>query len=421
MIRSTLVIAALLTTSISNVHAVSSKMDFLTSTVVRTDPIVTRDGRVCSADACHQHQKPTSKIQNSLSDHIHSFYGVNVSPRPDMTYEQMRAETENTGNVRENKSLYWHPSVYKVNQQTGEYTLVDTWFASAYYIWKANAEGTVAFPDGFRMIARAGSERSRVVFTCDGESACERPDGCNSNADANTFPQSACAELEIKIVFPVCWNGGSWLHNHMSHASYDIEQVEGSFDGECPTTHPQRVPKFNSFSNPGLWGEHRFSTDDRTVCWLLVRLELDGVTCVGKLLKTYCRNPDAWCNDVFTFTDEPKTTGDSTIVERLNASQPTNPLTSSHNHEGSFTGFTSLPRGARTGTLIGGSDSGGGGSDTGGSDDNTMVIATAAAGASLVFCSLDIHLRSIKAVVWFLRALCLCYCIFVTVSTSYLI
>ena len=46
MIRSTLVIAALLTTSISNVHAVSSKMDFLTSTVVRTDPIVTRDGYV---------------------------------------------------------------------------------------------------------------------------------------------------------------------------------------------------------------------------------------------------------------------------------------------------------------------------------------------------------------------------------------
>ena len=48
MIQATVVIAALLTTSISNVHAVSSKMDFLTSTVVRTDPIVTRDGYVFS-------------------------------------------------------------------------------------------------------------------------------------------------------------------------------------------------------------------------------------------------------------------------------------------------------------------------------------------------------------------------------------
>jgi len=337
-----------------------------------------------------------------------------------MTYEQMRAETENTGNVRENKSLYWHPSVYKVDQQTGEYTLVNTWFASAYYIWKANAEGTVAFPDGFRMIARAGSERSRVVFTCDGESECERPDGCNSNADANTFPQSACAELEIKIVFPVCWNGVDLdSQNHMSHMSYDIEEgSQGSFDGECPTTHPQRVPEIQFYFRIQDYegGEHRFSTDDYTLHadywsgWNSTELQYALENCDNN---STAANPDAWCNDVFTFTDEPKTTGDSTIVERLEASQPTNPLNSQLTITSeAITGFTSLPRGARTGTLIGGSDSGGGGSDTGGSDDNnsggpsssgsddnTMVIVLVAAGAVvgiLVLVGVFIYGRSKK-------------------------
>ena len=123
--------------------------------------------------------------------------------------------------------------------------------------------------------------------------------------------------------------------------------------------------------------------------------------------------PDAWCNDVFTFTDEPKTTGDSTIVERLEASQPTNPLNSQDTiTREAITGFTSLPRGARTGTLIGGSDSGGGGSDTGGSDDNnsggssssgsddnTMVIVLVVAGAVvgiLVLVGVFIYGRSKK-------------------------
>ena len=73
----TVVIALLLTTSISNVHAVSSKMDFLTSTVVRTDPIVTRDWYVFSSSRSsstfrkppNQHQKPNT-VSRIISIHI---------------------------------------------------------------------------------------------------------------------------------------------------------------------------------------------------------------------------------------------------------------------------------------------------------------------------------------------------------------
>ena len=53
--------------------------------------------------------------------------------------QDLRTAPGNTGNVEENKSLYWNPAIYKVlnqasNQKT--YELVPVWFASAYYIWR---------------------------------------------------------------------------------------------------------------------------------------------------------------------------------------------------------------------------------------------------------------------------------------------
>jgi hypothetical protein len=88
---------------ISNfIEATSMKMDFLPLGDVRTDPII----------------NPTC-----LSDHVHTFYGANKM-RPETTYQDLRSATGNSGNIEENKSLYWHPTVYKVNQDTGVYTKV---------------------------------------------------------------------------------------------------------------------------------------------------------------------------------------------------------------------------------------------------------------------------------------------------------
>ena len=106
----------------SHVKATSFKMDFLSSGVVRTDPLV------------------FSEIGDCLSDHVHRYYGAvsDRTMRPEVSYEDLRNATGNTGNVEENKSLYWNPAIYKVNNQDSNKTfeLVDVWFASAYYVWK---------------------------------------------------------------------------------------------------------------------------------------------------------------------------------------------------------------------------------------------------------------------------------------------
>ena len=163
-------------------------MDFLSSSVVRTDPLM------------------FSQIGECLSDHVHRFYGA-VSlrtMRPDVSYQDLRSASGNTGNVEENKSLYWNPAIYKVNNQNSEksYEIVDVWFASAYYIFSTGQAKAV--PNCLKM--RAGDEKnlSRVRAVCDGTSPCERDDdgGCEgyrpSNQEQHAFlPLSACSDRPL--------------------------------------------------------------------------------------------------------------------------------------------------------------------------------------------------------------------------------
>ena len=47
---------------------------------------------------------------------MHRFFGA-VSPRtlrPDATFRDLRDADGDTGNVEENRSLYWNPVIYKV-------------------------------------------------------------------------------------------------------------------------------------------------------------------------------------------------------------------------------------------------------------------------------------------------------------------
>merc|ERR1712172_27665 len=114
-----LVIAAPLIT----VEGTSFKMDFLSTGTVRTDPLM------------------FSQTGECLSDHVHRFYGAasDLTMRPDVSYQDLRSASGNTGNVEENKSLYWNPAIYQVKNPNGggkTFEVVDVWFASAYYIFQ---------------------------------------------------------------------------------------------------------------------------------------------------------------------------------------------------------------------------------------------------------------------------------------------
>ena len=166
------------------VDSTSFKMDFLSSGTVRTDPLM------------------FSQTGECLSDHVHRFYGAVSSRtmRPGVTFNDLRAATGNTGNVEENKSLYWNPAIYKVLNQNSNPTfqLVDVWFASAYYIFLTGQ--ATSFPSGLKMKVSAENKLSRARAICDGAYACERDDdgGCDAYGPSNQsqsdfLPVGACS------------------------------------------------------------------------------------------------------------------------------------------------------------------------------------------------------------------------------------
>ena len=159
--------------------ATSMKIDYLRLANVRTDPITHPDGP---------------------SPHVHSFYGA-TEAAPGTTYEALRNAAGNTGNVEENKSLYWHPTIYRYVD--GQYEIQDTSYFSTYYIWPTGA--TTAFPDGLKMIGGgAGYEAARQEADCSNPGPC--PDGvCDRWNDF--FPATSCDELELSMLMPSCWDG----------------------------------------------------------------------------------------------------------------------------------------------------------------------------------------------------------------------
>ena len=133
--------------------------------------------------------------------------------RPEVSFNDLRAASGNTGNVEENKSLYWNPVIYQVvmivmimimmimmiiyqvvnpSSTSPTYQMVDVWFASAYYIWQTGQ--ATAFPAGLKMKASGSNKLARVVAICDAPYTCDRTDngGCTQMGSNNFFPKKGC-------------------------------------------------------------------------------------------------------------------------------------------------------------------------------------------------------------------------------------
>merc|ERR1719500_278701 len=341
----------------------SFKMDFLSAGTVRTDPLM------------------FSKTGECLSDHVHRFYGASseLTMRPEVSYSELRSAGGNTGNVEENKSLYWNPAIYRVNNPSGDTTfeLVDVWFASAYYIWTTGQ--ATAFPNGLKMKASDREEVARVRVVCDGASACEREDdgGCEGYGPSNQtlhgfLPVQACWELEINIKFPTCWDGSSLEGGSREHVVYS-EECDGKehnecFDLPCPASHPVRLPELHLYVRVLEYqgGAHMFSDgsdvfhSDYFSGWDEEKLQqvLDG--CENE---SEAANPDFFCSDFLTFRGKPKQEGvqveDLDIAADLEKIQPDPVDIRGLISPEEVTEIPELPRGVCQGTLIPYSDMGG--------------------------------------------------------------
>jgi len=118
----------------------------------------------------------------------------------------------------------------------------------------------------------------------------------------------------------------------MTHVSYDTT-AEGRFDGDCPPSHPIKLPEihwyFRILNYPG--GQHTFSDGsdvlhaDYFSGWDAAELQRVLDECSNE---SDAASPDAFCEGDLTFRDGPKNgqKPDDDILAALRALQPATPL-----------------------------------------------------------------------------------------------
>lgn len=326
--------------------ATSVKMDYLPIGHARVDPIL--------SDSC-------------LSDHVHTFYGPQsgVDPRRIDSNDPLELHSllvgtdvsELTGNVEENKSMYWHPTVYKYDQSTDTYTRDIMAQSSAYYVWETGE--TTAFPNGFQMISGFDTSKSLATAECVNEQPCDAGD-CITGSDF--FPVTKCDELEVSMTMPSCWDGVSINSppSHSTHVEYANEE------DECPSSHPIKIPQIHLFFRimPYDGGWHTFADGsdvfhaDYVSGWDQDFLQNVLDTCDNE---GFGAMPNFFCEDMLTFRDAPKCTDEETcdfadpnLIEKVRAFQP-DPLdiTGTIVAEETAVVVGDLPRGTCNGSLVG--------------------------------------------------------------------
>ena len=205
-----------------------------------------------------------------------AFYGP-LEFHPETTYEDLinviKTPELSTSPVVENQSLYWHPSIYQVENNgdgTETFTRVSKLDSSPYYRWDKSAMPLVeAFSPGFRMIAASndpganqdGETGSNMFTECcnidSGEEDCISWDTLN-------FPARSCDFVGIAFNMPTCWNGELGdANDHKDHMAFTLD---GTVTGECPTTHNRRLPQIQLFVRiPNYRGDlYRYQLSDGT-------------------------------------------------------------------------------------------------------------------------------------------------------------
>ena len=211
--------------------------------------------------------------QGCVSDHVHTFYGPQLF-HPSTTNEDLRNSDPrfSTSVYEENKSLYWHPTIYKVGEDptTSEpnYEIVDVSFSGPYYRWDRDAPAPTveAFPEGFQMIA--GMDPTLPGLNLFSECLCERPctrdDGlCESDSDF--FPSKACGKMGIAMNFPTCWDDSKGLGDTGDPISHMAYTDDGTVTGACPEGYNRRLPQIQLFVRIANYEGGKYTFSDNTL------------------------------------------------------------------------------------------------------------------------------------------------------------
>jgi hypothetical protein len=165
---------------------------------------------------------------------------------PLQEYELLQNSTCTTCSITIDKSNYWVPDLF-YRWPNNTFSLVSSAGLTVYYLARTGTGNQSnpdwkAFPQGLRFVAgnpfrrsfnSSSIEEQAITFACIGGGGPETP-GLPEDV-------SVCVDgLRAQVSFPMCWNGVDLdSPSHTSHMAYPIEMVD---NGNCPDSHPVRIP-----------------------------------------------------------------------------------------------------------------------------------------------------------------------------------
>ncbi|KAF7562325.1 hypothetical protein G7046_g1816 [Stylonectria norvegica] len=205
----------------------------------------------------------------ALSKHVHSIHGSSGFSENSGTTDLLNGDCTSC-RVTQDKSSYWHPSLYFQDGNTGEFEVVQQVGGMlAYYL--LYGDNITAFPSNFRMLSGTSDRRTytagdpsqpdpeKSLWSSLKETGqdilAQRAIGFNCLNYAKTpegtlyrhympdkqYLDANCADgLRFEIMFPSCWKGGDATDspNHKDHVAFPDLVMTGT----CPEDYPVRLP-----------------------------------------------------------------------------------------------------------------------------------------------------------------------------------
>jgi len=226
----------------------------------------------CSSQAVYRGRLDSIVNPGTFSTHVHKvFGGSNFSPsKPERTPLQNYAITKGasctTCSIKTvDNTNYWTPDLY-YRWDNGTYSIVPDSGLTVYYLSRAGYTGNnktnpnwQPIPKGLRMLAGDPARRTwnnkdvkhnAVDYVCLNYNG----GGFSQSSDWSGLATKTCPQgLRAQVWFPMCWDGVNLdSTDHKSHMSYPISGNYKAEGGDCPNTHPVRIP--------GVFFEHLYST-----------------------------------------------------------------------------------------------------------------------------------------------------------------
>jgi hypothetical protein len=195
------------------------------------------------------------------ASHHHVFFGNPNVDAETTTRSLLEADETTCDGSTLNRSAYWMPALYDTHGERIEYGEPLFYYKTGYHVPAVTIQPP---PENLRMIAGNAhattlQDVSVVKFRCESwESDQEWFDPGDPLDHVSILPDCPTNDiLEIRIVFPQCWDGKNLYLPDQSHMAYPkraTPPVVGT--GACPHTHPIAIPEISY--NFGL-----YVTEDR--------------------------------------------------------------------------------------------------------------------------------------------------------------